>query len=115
MAMNIEANLSQRILILDGAMGTKIQSLELTAEDYHCGRFKDWHIALTGNNDVLCLTAPNDIPHIHEQYIEAGADIISTNAISKLKNLFNLFFFILSLLVFTGYPFCPGHSVFSFM
>ena len=80
--MNIEANLSQRILILDGAMGTKIQSLELTAEDYHSGRFKDWHIALTGNNDVLCLTAPNDIRHIHEQYIEAGADIISTNTFS---------------------------------
>ena len=64
--MNIEEQLSQRILILDGAMGTKIQSL-----------------GLTGNNDALCLTQPDVIANIHRQYIEAGADIISTNTFSS--------------------------------
>ena len=80
--MEIEASLRQKILILDGAMGTKIQSLELTAGDYHHGRFAEWPVVLTGNNDVLCLTAPDKIRRIHEQYIEAGADIISTNTFS---------------------------------
>ncbi|MBO4463488.1 MAG: methionine synthase [Prevotella sp.] len=64
--MSIEEQLSQRILILDGAMGTKIQSL-----------------GLTGNNDALCLTQPDVIANIHRQYIEAGADIISTNTFSS--------------------------------
>ena len=80
--MNIEAELRQRILILDGAMGTKIQALGLTAESYHQGRFKEWPVALTGNNDVLCITAPDVIRQIHEQYIGAGADIITTNTFS---------------------------------
>ena len=80
--MEIEASLRQRILILDGAMGTKIQSLELTAENFHRGPFAQWSIALTGNNDVLCLTEPDAIRQIHEQYIEAGADIITTNTFS---------------------------------
>ena len=80
--MNIEASLRERILILDGAMGTKIQSLGLTAEDYHQGLFQEWPVSLVGNNDVLCLTAPEVIRQIHEQYIEAGADIITTNTFS---------------------------------
>ena len=80
--MNIEASLRQRILILDGAMGTKIQSLGLGVDSYHCGQFHDWPVVLTGNNDVLCLTAPDVIRHIHQQYIEAGADIITTNTFS---------------------------------
>ena len=80
--MNIEASLRERILILDGAMGTKIQSLGLTAESYHQGALKEWPVSLVGNNDVLCLTAPEVIRHIHEQYIEAGADIITTNTFS---------------------------------
>ena len=80
--MNIEASLRQRILILDGAMGTKIQSQGLTAADYHRGQFAGWPVSLVGNNDVLCLTAPDVIRHIHEQYIEAGADIITTNTFS---------------------------------
>jgi len=80
--MNIEASLRERILILDGAMGTKIQSLGLTAESYHQGALKEWPVSLVGNNDVLCLTAPEVIRHIHEQYIEAGADIIATNTFS---------------------------------
>ena len=80
--MNIEARLQERILILDGAMGTKIQSLGLTAESYHQGLFAGWPVSLVGNNDVLCLTAPDVIKRIHEQYIEAGADIITTNTFS---------------------------------
>ena len=80
--MDIAEQLRQRILILDGAMGTKIQSLGLTPEHYHQGRFAQWPVSLTGNNDVLCLTAPKVIGNIHRQYIEAGADIISTNTFS---------------------------------
>ena len=63
-------------------MGTKIQSLGLTAESYHQAMFKEWPVALAGNNDVLCLTSPDVIRCIHEQYIEAGADIIATNTFS---------------------------------
>ena len=80
--MEIEASLRQKILILDGAMGTKIQLLGLTAESYHRGQFEGWPVSLVGNNDVLCLTAPDVISNIHEQYIEAGADIITTNTFS---------------------------------
>ena len=82
MEMDIKACLQERILILDGAMGTKIQSLGLTAERYHQGPFAQWPVSLAGNNDVLCLTAPDIIRQIHEQYIEAGADIITTNTFS---------------------------------
>ena len=63
-------------------MGTKIQSLGITAESYHTGQFKDWPVSLVGNNDVLCLTIPDAIRRIHEEYIEAGADIITTNTFS---------------------------------
>ena len=80
--MKIEAVIQERILILDGAMGTKIQSLGLTAESYHQGQFAGWPVSLVGNNDVLCLTAPDVIKRIHEQYIEAGTDIITTNTFS---------------------------------
>jgi 5-methyltetrahydrofolate--homocysteine methyltransferase len=73
---------NNELLILDGAMGTKIQSLGLTAESYHQGQFAGWPVSLVGNNDVLCLTAPDVIRQIHEQYIEAGADIITTNTFS---------------------------------
>ena len=82
MEMDIKACLQERILILDGAMGTKIQSLGLTAESYHRGPFAQWPVSLAGNNDILCLTAPEVIRRIHEQYIEAGADIITTNTFS---------------------------------
>ncbi|MBQ4392373.1 MAG: methionine synthase [Prevotella sp.] len=80
--MDLEATLQQRIVILDGAMGTKIQALGLTPEHYHLGRFAHWPVALTGNNDVLCLTAPEVIKSIHRAYIDAGADIITTNTFS---------------------------------
>ena len=80
--MTIEEALKQRILILDGAMGTKIQSLCLTADDYHRGDFAQWPVSLTGNNEVLCLTCPEVIARIHNEYIGAGADIITTNTFS---------------------------------
>ena len=80
--MDIVERLRQRILILDGAMGTKIQSQGLTPDSYHQGCFAQWPVSLVGNNDVLCLTAPEVIADIHRQYVEAGADIITTNTFS---------------------------------
>jgi 5-methyltetrahydrofolate--homocysteine methyltransferase len=69
----------QRILILDGAMGTMIQSCGLSEEDYRGERFADWPSNLKGNNDLLVLTQPGIIEEIHRQFLEAGADIIETN------------------------------------
>jgi 5-methyltetrahydrofolate--homocysteine methyltransferase len=71
--------LSDRILVLDGAMGTMIQGLGLTEEDFRGQRFADWSQDLMGNNDLLCLTRPDVIEDIHRQYLAAGADIIETN------------------------------------
>ena len=76
--------LSQRILILDGAMGTMIQRYKLTEEDYRGTRFADFSVPgkelfLKGNNDMLVLTQPQIILEIHEQYLAAGADLIETN------------------------------------
>ncbi len=75
----IERLLRERILILDGAMGTMIQRQGLDEADYRGARFKDWPSDLKGNNDLLVLTRPDVILRIHEQYLEAGADIIETN------------------------------------
>ncbi len=80
---DIREALQQRILILDGAMGTRIQALGLTADSWHRGRFAQWPVPLTGNNDLLCLTAPDVIASIHQSYIDAGADIITTNTFSS--------------------------------
>lgn len=80
--MTIQEELKHRILILDGAMGTFIQSLGLSAEAFHRGRFAGWPVSLVGNNDVLCLTAPDVIADIHRRYVDAGADIITTNTFS---------------------------------
>ncbi len=71
--------LKQRILILDGAMGTMIQEHKLEEQDYRGERFKDWHVLIKGNNDLLSLTQPKIIADIHRAYLEAGADIIETN------------------------------------
>ena len=71
--------LHERILILDGAMGTMIQRYRLGEADYRGERFKDWPSDLKGNNDLLVLTKPAVIREIHEQYLEAGADILETN------------------------------------
>ncbi|MGI9220214.1 MAG: methionine synthase [Woeseiaceae bacterium] len=72
-------SLQQRILLLDGAMGTMIQSYELTEEHYRGDRFADWPSDLRGNNDLLSLTRPQVIREIHQQFLEAGADILETN------------------------------------
>ena len=71
--------LQQRIMVLDGAMGTMIQRYGLQEEDYRGDRFADWDIPLKGMNDLLVLTKPKVITEIHEQYLEAGADLIETN------------------------------------
>jgi 5-methyltetrahydrofolate--homocysteine methyltransferase len=75
----IQALFQQKIVIIDGAMGTMIQQQALKEEDYRGQRFKDWSINLKGNNDLLCLTKPELIKSIHKQYLEAGSDIIETN------------------------------------
>ena len=75
----IERLLQQRILILDGAMGTMIQRYKLVESDYRGERFADWPRDLKGNNDLLVLTKPEVIRAIHSEYLEAGADIIETN------------------------------------
>lgn len=74
--------LQQRILILDGAMGTMIQKYNLTEEDFRGDRFKDWEHLVKGNNDLLSITRPDIIEKIHREYLEAGADIIETNTFS---------------------------------
>ncbi len=81
--MDIKAELQKRILIIDGAMGTMIQRYKLEEEDYRGQRFKDWHTDVKGNNDLLSITKPEVIIAIHEQYLEAGADIIETNTFSS--------------------------------
>ncbi|MDB5505814.1 MAG: methionine synthase [Devosia sp.] len=72
----------ERILILDGAMGTMIQRLKLSEADYRGERFKDWHRDVRGNNDMLVLTSPDAIRDIHLEYFLAGADIVETNTFS---------------------------------
>lgn len=79
---DIQAQLKQRILVLDGAMGTMIQEYKFTEEDYRGDRFADWPSPLQGNNDLLTLTQPEAIKTIHRKYAEAGADIIETNTFS---------------------------------
>lgn len=75
----LKRDLEQRILILDGAMGTMIQQHKLDEKDYRGERFKDWHVLVKGNNDLLSLTQPQIIADIHRDYLAAGADIIETN------------------------------------
>ena len=82
---SIQQCLQERILIIDGAMGTMIQRHKLTEADYRGDRFKDWPSDLKGNNDLLCLTQPDIIKGIHKQYLEAGADIIETNTFNAQK------------------------------
>lgn len=77
--------IKERILILDGAMGTKIQTYGLTEADFRGERFKDLPGQLKGNNDVLSLTRPDIIADIHQAYLKAGADIIATNTFSSQR------------------------------
>ena len=71
--------LANRIIFLDGAMGTMIQRYKLSEEDYRGERFRDFHTSVKGNNDLLNLTKPEIIVEIHKQFLEAGSDILETN------------------------------------
>jgi len=82
MKKDIRALLQERILVLDGAMGTMIQQYKLTEADYRGERFADFHKDIKGNNELLSLTQPQIIEAIHEAYLDAGADIIETNTFS---------------------------------
>lgn len=77
--------LKERILILDGGMGTMIQGFKLKEEDYRGERFADYPTSLKGNNDLLCITRPDVIKNIHRQYLDAGADIFATNTFNATK------------------------------
>jgi 5-methyltetrahydrofolate--homocysteine methyltransferase len=79
---NIKDILKERILVLDGAMGTMLQRHKFTEEDFRGERFKDWEHPLQGNNDLLSLTQPEAIADVHRQYFAAGADIVETNTFS---------------------------------
>jgi 5-methyltetrahydrofolate--homocysteine methyltransferase len=80
--LKLQEVIKERILVLDGAMGTMIQRFNLTDTDYRGDRFKDFPHDIKGNNDLLSLTRPDVILDIHRQYLQAGADIIETNTFS---------------------------------
>lgn len=82
MSQNIRDIIKQKILVLDGAMGTMIQKYRLTESDYRGEKFKDHLYDVKGNNDLLSLTQPQIIEEIHDRYLAAGADIIETNTFS---------------------------------
>ncbi|MCL4120115.1 UNVERIFIED_CONTAM: hypothetical protein GTU68_045896 [Idotea baltica] len=79
---NIRKELEKRILVLDGAMGTMLQQYKFTEEDFRGERFKDFHMPLKGNNDLLSITKPDAIKEVHASFLEVGADIIETNTFS---------------------------------
>ena len=79
----IQEILEERILIIDGAMGTMIQQYKLEEKDYRGERFANWHTDVKGNNDLLSITQPGIIEDIHIEYLKAGADIIETNTFSS--------------------------------
>ena len=83
--MNIRDIIKERILVLDGAMGTMIQSYGLTEQDFRGSRFADNSVEMRGNNDMLNITRPDVILDIHRRYLRAGADIISTNTFSSQR------------------------------
>ncbi|MGR6833054.1 methionine synthase [Aliivibrio wodanis] len=79
----IEKHLLERILLIDGGMGTMIQEYKFEEQDYRGERFSDWHCDLKGNNDLLVLSRPQIIRDIHSAYLEAGADILETNTFNS--------------------------------
>ncbi|WP_298479365.1 homocysteine S-methyltransferase family protein [uncultured Maribacter sp.] len=83
MKKNIQDLLKERILVLDGAMGTMLQRYKFTEEDFRGERFKDWKSPVQGNNDLLSLTQPEAIAEVHRKYFAAGADIVETNTFSS--------------------------------
>lgn len=80
--VDIRKQLEDRVLVLDGAMGTMIQRYNLQEDDFRGDRFKNLDVDLKGNNDLLSITRPQIIQEIHELYLEAGADIVETNTFS---------------------------------
>lgn len=82
-AEQLHSLLSEKILILDGAMGTMIQAFELKEDDFRGQRFKDHPLPLRGNNDLLTLTQPEKIAGIHRDFLQAGADLIETNTFNS--------------------------------
>jgi len=82
MKTELEKAIKERILILDGAMGTMIQRHKLEEEDFRKGAFENHTKSLKGNNDLLSITRPDIIKDIHRQYFQAGADIVETNTFS---------------------------------
>src|SRR3569623_3747282 len=83
--MDIREELEKRILVIDGAMGTMIQRYQLTEEDFRGERYRNHPSDLKGNNDLLNITRPDLIKAIHQEYIDAGADIIETNTFSTQR------------------------------
>jgi 5-methyltetrahydrofolate--homocysteine methyltransferase len=83
--MTIQQLAELKIIVLDGAMGTMIQRHSLSEEDFRGERFKNHKVLIKGNNDILCFTRPDIIQEIHEQYLEAGADLIETNTFSAQR------------------------------
>jgi 5-methyltetrahydrofolate--homocysteine methyltransferase len=81
----IHASIKERILILDGGMGTLIQSHKLQEADYRGDRFADYHMDIAGNNDLLSITQPEIIADIHRAYLQAGADILETNTFNATR------------------------------
>lgn len=79
---DINKILEERILVLDGAMGTMLQRHKFTEEDFRGEQFKDWPVSVQGNNDLLSITQPEAIKEVHRLYFEAGADIVETNTFS---------------------------------
>jgi 5-methyltetrahydrofolate--homocysteine methyltransferase len=82
---DIAAHAAERILVLDGAMGTMIQARQPSEEDYRGDRFRDHPFDPSGDNELLCLTRPDWIRDIHAQFLEAGADIVCTNSFSATR------------------------------
>jgi 5-methyltetrahydrofolate--homocysteine methyltransferase len=77
---HIEKAIKQRVLILDGAMGTMLQTQKLEEPDFRGERFLDWHLPLKGNNDLLSITKPDAVAAVHNSFLAAGADLIETNS-----------------------------------
>ncbi|WP_416140645.1 methionine synthase [Halomonas sp. HK25] len=78
-------SLNERILMLDGGMGTMLQNAGLSEADFRGNRFTDWPSDLKGNNDLLALTCPELVSRIHREYLEAGADIVETNTFNSTQ------------------------------
>lgn len=79
---NIHKILQDRILVLDGAMGTMLQRFNFSEEDFRGEQFKDFTHPLKGNNDLLSITQPEAVKSVHREYFQAGADIVETNTFS---------------------------------